>query len=69
MTQIALFSESALAQEQARNLPSKCCVRVLGPLLLSSGAQTHHIPHKEAAQHLTQSVCPSETSSRTPNCG
>lgn len=62
MTQIALFSESALAQEQARNLPSKCCVRVLGPLLLSSGAQTHHIPHKEAGlgRSTLDSICPSK---------
>lgn len=62
MTQIALFSKSALAQEQARNLPSKCCVRVLGPLLLSSGAQTHHIPHKEAGlgRSTLDSICPSK---------
>lgn len=59
MTQIALFSKSTLAQEQARNLPAKCCVQVLGPLLLSSGAQIQHITHKEAAlgRSTLDSIC------------
>lgn len=59
MTQIALFSKSTLAQEQAGNLPAKCCVQVLGPLLLSSGAQTQHMPHKEAGlgRSALDSIC------------